>query len=673
MRHMVKVRRVLLWVTLVGSVNLAQLSALSAFIGEAKAWVLFNSVPLMLAWLALTGMLIAGLVLFPRLVRCPGLLAMHVGCVLTLLGGMLGSKAGMKIMDAWRDHKRVFKGAMQLYDGRPKRNVTDEREQQFDVLPFEVRCERCWIEYYPYEHKLSVQVTETVKTGRWESVTEHAPHDGDHSGPDHAGHVREVFKEKLAVESEVKRFKWKLNAWRDLPLTDGVKIRVTGFRIQEPVTEPFLLLPSPSRHAPPRKVPARVGQQFGIGSSHAGMLVGRIRARRWVRWEPHPTEPGQIRLVPDDRPGGSPAVVVEESLLRGRTYVYTQKIADGLGKDAVLIPARYVPQAEAKKATGAEQPGPVIVTPLRGHDKPLVVPAEVGQDFTFMPTRSGTRRLIGRIRKLCFVRLESDPDSPEKRRVIEAEGSEVGAEPAVEIDVVEPRRTENAYAPGVTARLRKMGQPVSMVYIPADDPQKMRGMQRPVITFEVTRRRMPGIKEYWALLSELQRGGGPDVKTFLRLLSALRIRTGEKTITISKGRPSPPVALDFLYDSQAQWDRAGRPYVFAADKPPVKEYNSLLVIRKDDREVARSVIEVNHPMHYGGYHFYQSGFDEEDLAYTYISVKSDAGWLIALIGVLTLMGGTFLHFWVEPVWRAAKGRRGGSPDEPGSPAVEGGG
>jgi len=41
----------------------------------------------------------------------------------------------------------------------------------------------------------------------------------------------------------------------------------------------------------------------------------------------------------------------------------------------------------------------------------------------------------------------------------------------------------------------------------------------------------------------------------------------------------------------------------------IKDYKSTLAITAHGQSVLKKTIEVNRPLHYGGYHFYQSGFD----------------------------------------------------------------
>ena len=625
---MVKVRRVLLWVTLVGSVNLAQLAALSAFIGTAKAWTLFNSVPLMLGWLALTGLLIAGFILFPRLLRNPGLLAIHLGCVLILLGGMLGSKAGMKLMDAFEDHKRVYEGYMTIHDGATLDDVTDGMGEHFDTLPFSVQCEKFRIEYYPYERKLGVAVTEMEKTGRWQ--------DG---------------KEKTDEKTETKRFKWKLNEWRDLPLCDDIKIRVTGFEIQPPVSEPLVLVPPQRAYMPGRTAPAKAGQVFQIMPGRGMSVMGRVRRTYRSRLMQHPMDPSRPHDVPDDGPGSSPIAEVVIETPKGRTFVCTKKIADAIGRDDKLgLPAgqvTYLPAAEARKEEGHEHSGPIIV--VAGANGPQHVPAEAGREFTVMT--DGGKTLSGIITRLCSVRLADDPDNTGRRIAVEAQGAD--SEPAAEVMISFVHDVITARTPGMTAKLKSMGRGGRLIYVPADSPAKMTGMQRPRITFEVKR----GARTEKGTVT-IRKALGPMIEINVDRHD----RAHNQAIIITSILNFGQVPLAVLYDSDAAWYKAGAPCLFAAKEPPHKEFLSHLVIRKDGKEVARKTIEVNHPLHYGGYHFYQSGYDKEDLAHTVITVKSDVGWLIALAGMVMLMGGTFVQFWFEPIWKARKKRRNGGPD-----------
>ncbi|MCK4602907.1 MAG: cytochrome c biogenesis protein ResB [Phycisphaerae bacterium] len=111
--------------------------------------------------------------------------------------------------------------------------------------------------------------------------------------------------------------------------------------------------------------------------------------------------------------------------------------------------------------------------------------------------------------------------------------------------------------------------------------------------------------------------------------------------------------LKFVFDDERQWSQAGSPTLFM-EKPQPRDYKSRLVIIKDGREISRKDIEVNDPLHYGGYHFYQMNYDPYHWQYTVLSVASDAGLSTVYLGLLLLCVGVVLRFWLRPIWRAVK-------------------
>jgi hypothetical protein len=83
----------------------------------------------------------------------------------------------------------------------------------------------------------------------------------------------------------------------------------------------------------------------------------------------------------------------------------------------------------------------------------------------------------------------------------------------------------------------------------------------------------------------------------------------------------------------------------------VKAYKSDVVVRDArGRRLASKVIEVNDPLHYGGYHFYQHSYDTHAEQYTVLQVVSDSGLAAAYLGFFLLVMGTFWQFWGEPAW-----------------------
>jgi cytochrome c biogenesis protein ResB len=61
--------------------------------------------------------------------------------------------------------------------------------------------------------------------------------------------------------------------------------------------------------------------------------------------------------------------------------------------------------------------------------------------------------------------------------------------------------------------------------------------------------------------------------------------------------------------------------------------------------VASKDIEVNHPLHWGGYRFYQSSYDDKEGKFTVLQVVSDTGLAIVWFGYALLCLGVFVQMW----------------------------
>ena len=86
----------------------------------------------------------------------------------------------------------------------------------------------------------------------------------------------------------------------------------------------------------------------------------------------------------------------------------------------------------------------------------------------------------------------------------------------------------------------------------------------------------------------------------------------------------------------------------------VRDYISDIQVIKDGNVVAEKTIEVNHPLHFGGYHFYQSSYDTQAHRYTVLSVVSDTGLDFVYAGYLALGIGVFWHFWLRHIFTKRK-------------------
>jgi hypothetical protein len=147
---MSRFRRAVLWAALVAIILLTLLSIHGAFLGADRAQAFFNSLPLAAYWFALTALLVVGLAVFRRLLLIPSLLLMHLGCILILLGGMWGSKAGHIMQKQLFGINKVVRGQLRLKigDQDPKSRVVAEDSNSVRELPFAVRLKDFRMEYY---------------------------------------------------------------------------------------------------------------------------------------------------------------------------------------------------------------------------------------------------------------------------------------------------------------------------------------------------------------------------------------------------------------------------------------------------------------------------------------------------------------------------------------------
>jgi len=86
----------------------------------------------------------------------------------------------------------------------------------------------------------------------------------------------------------------------------------------------------------------------------------------------------------------------------------------------------------------------------------------------------------------------------------------------------------------------------------------------------------------------------------------------------------------------------------------VSDYISELQIIENNKVVAEKNIEVNHPLHFGGYHFYQHSYDAEAGQYTVLEVTSDTGLALVYGGYLMLCVGVFWHLWLRHIFTGIK-------------------
>jgi cytochrome c biogenesis protein ResB len=147
-----KFRCAVMWIALALVVLLILLSVYGAFLGSYQAKSFFNSPALSAYWLALMALLTAAFVTFRRLIRLPGLLLIHAGCILILAGALRGSVTGLKIHNRLFGTDKIQTGQMAILEGDAENRITLEDSNQTKELPFHIKLKDFRIEYYKPEY-----------------------------------------------------------------------------------------------------------------------------------------------------------------------------------------------------------------------------------------------------------------------------------------------------------------------------------------------------------------------------------------------------------------------------------------------------------------------------------------------------------------------------------------
>ncbi len=160
-----QLRRAVLWLTLLTLGILLCLSVISSFLGSQKAGFLFNTAPAVFYWLFFVCLLLAGLLIFPSLLRKPGLFLIHLGCVVILLGSMWSSPKGHLLQNRLLGTQKIHKGVMAIYEGSQQNQILEkETGEVLGPLPFSVYLEDFWMEYHWGAGSLHVRKTSDPNT-----------------------------------------------------------------------------------------------------------------------------------------------------------------------------------------------------------------------------------------------------------------------------------------------------------------------------------------------------------------------------------------------------------------------------------------------------------------------------------------------------------------------------
>lgn len=100
---------------------------------------------------------------------------------------------------------------------------------------------------------------------------------------------------------------------------------------------------------------------------------------------------------------------------------------------------------------------------------------------------------------------------------------------------------------------------------------------------------------------------------------------------------------------------AGAELLLAPPAGPVRDKKADLRVLEDGREVRRKVVEVNHPLRYGGYQFTLQDLDAEE-GWMLLAVRSGRGVSLVYVGMALLLIGVFGGLWVGPMVRSLRAR-----------------
>lgn len=106
------------------------------------------------------------------------------------------------------------------------------------------------------------------------------------------------------------------------------------------------------------------------------------------------------------------------------------------------------------------------------------------------------------------------------------------------------------------------------------------------------------------------------------------------------GHDGAPVALDMRYQHKGS----------IRESAPIKSFRSTVaILEKDAPAPVIRKLEVNSPLSYKGYRFYQSGYNERDPSWTSLQVVRDPGVVVVYAGFALTMIGLVMLFYVYPL------------------------
>ncbi len=126
------------------------------------------------------------------------------------------------------------------------------------------------------------------------------------------------------------------------------------------------------------------------------------------------------------------------------------------------------------------------------------------------------------------------------------------------------------------------------------------------------------------------------------------------------GRPALELTMkegggdsEHLLWADTPYDVPGYRLMYVQDER-IRDFYSVLQVIDGGEVVAEKKIEVNDPLRYGGYTFYQSSYDSEAQKWSGLQVRKDPGVPLVYIGFLVQILGMIVIFYINPLIRKGK-------------------
>ena len=120
-------------------------------------------------------------------------------------------------------------------------------------------------------------------------------------------------------------------------------------------------------------------------------------------------------------------------------------------------------------------------------------------------------------------------------------------------------------------------------------------------------------------------------------------------ITLGRGASQ----TEYLLWEETPVDVPGYRMVYVQEER-IRDFYSILQIIDNGEVVKEKMIEVNHPLRYGGYSLYQSSYDSEGLRWSGLQVRKDPGVPLVYGGFLLQILGMIAIFYVNPLIKKVK-------------------